>query len=258
VISVYNASSARLNEVRAEGAGLHLQSLICDGLAAVYLPEVFVVIAEAEQAVARVVTLATVGAGNEAAKVHSLAVEVLGYSEGPATTARDEEHAKRVRRYWLGSLCLGPLHSTMRSMSLESAKTIVQILSALATAGAAIGALTVYRTNSRRERARWAESLYARFFERSELKTIRDKLDCLRGNPEVHRLVAEESAALTDYLNFFEFVAYLRSSKQLSEKDIEALFGYYLDCLRRHDEVAGYIRNRETGFEYLREILFHE
>jgi hypothetical protein len=143
-------------------------------------------------------------------------------------------------------------------MSLESAKTIVQILSALATAFAALGALLVYRSNSRRERARWAESLYARFFERTELKSIRDKLDCLRGNAEVRRLVTEESAALTDYLNFFEFVAYLRSSKQLSEEDIEALFGYYLDCLQRHDEVAAYVRNREKGFEYLREILFHE
>jgi len=143
-------------------------------------------------------------------------------------------------------------------MSLESLKTIIQILSALATAVAAMGALIVYRTNSRRERARWAESLYARFFERLELKTIRDKLDSLRGNPEVHRLVAEESAALTDYLNFFEFVAYLRSSKQLSKTDIQALFGYYLACLRRHDEVAAYVRNREKDFEYLREMLFNE
>jgi len=74
----------------------------------------------------------------------------------------------------------------------------------------------------RRERARWAESFYARFFDRSELKAIRDKLDCLRGNPGIRRLVGEESTALTDYLNFFEFVAYLRSSKQLSGTDIEA------------------------------------
>lgn len=215
-------------------------------------------IAKTQQAVARVVALAAVGAGNEAAKVHTFAVEVFGYSKGRAAAAGDQKHAKRLRGGWLGYLCLGLRHSRMRSMSLESAKTIVQILSALVTAMAAIGALLVYRSNSRRERARWAESLYARFFERSELKMIRDKLDCLRGNPDVRRLVTEESAALTDYLNFFEFVAYLRSSNQLSETDIEALFGYYLDCLRRHPEVADYVRNREKGFEYLREILFHE
>ncbi len=143
-------------------------------------------------------------------------------------------------------------------MSLESAKTIVQILSALATAVAALGALIVYRMNSRRERARWAESLYARFFERTELKAMRDKLDCPPGDAGVRQLVAEESAALTDYLNFFEFVAYLESSKQLSETDVEALFGYYLECLKRHSEVAGYIRNHDKGFEYLRKELFHE
>jgi hypothetical protein len=146
----------------------------------------------------------------------------------------------------------------MRSVSLEFAKTIIQILSALVAAIAAIGALTVYRANSRRERARWAESLYARFFERSELKAIREQLDCAPGEAGVADLVAQESPALTDYLNFFEFVAYLESSKQLSRTDVQALFGYYLDCLRRHAAVAAYIRNKEKGFEYLRKALFNE
>lgn len=146
----------------------------------------------------------------------------------------------------------------MRSVSFDIAKAIIQIVSSIAGIVAAFWALWVYRTNSRRERARWAENLYARFFERSELKTIRDRLDCLPGDPAVRQLVNEESAALTDYLNFFEFVAYLKSSKQLSETDIEALFGYYLDCLRRHPEVAAYIRDRGKGFEYLRKTLFHE
>ena len=140
-------------------------------------------------------------------------------------------------------------------MSLESIKTIVQILSALATGVAAMGALLVYRTNSRRERARWAESLYARFFERPELKATRDKLDCAAGDPGVGQMVTEESAALTDYLNFFEFVAYLQSSKQLQESDVEALFGYYLDCLRKHREVVAYVRDQQKGFEYLSRML---
>jgi hypothetical protein len=143
-------------------------------------------------------------------------------------------------------------------MSLDTVKTIVQLAVSIAGIAAAVSALCVYRTNSRRERARWAENLYARFFERSELKTIRDTLDCSPGDPAVRQLVTEESAALTDYLNFFEFVAYLKSSKQLAEADVEALFKYYLDCLRLHSEVAGYIRNRAKSFEYLRKILFHE
>lgn len=49
-------------------------------------------IAEAEQAVFGVVTLAAGGARNEAANVHALAVKVFGNRETCATTARDEEH----------------------------------------------------------------------------------------------------------------------------------------------------------------------
>ena len=120
---------------------------------------------------------------------------------------------------------------------------------------AAFWALWVYGNNSRRERARWAESLYTRFYEKPELKTIRDQLDCAAGDATVARLVTEETPALTDYLNFFEFVAYLQSSKQLSGTDVQALFGYYLDCLRRHTDVVGYIRNKEKGFEYLSKIM---
>jgi hypothetical protein len=140
-------------------------------------------------------------------------------------------------------------------MSLNSTREAIQILSSIAGIVAAFWALWVYGNNSRRERARWAESLYTRFYEKAELKTVRDQLDCAAGDATVARLVAEETPALTDYLNFFEFVAYLQSSKQLSGTDVQALFGYYLDCLRRHKDVVGYIRNKEKGFEYLSKIM---
>jgi hypothetical protein len=87
-------------------------------------------------------------------------------------------------------------------MSLDSAKAIIQVASSVAGIVVAFWALWVYRSNSRRERARWAESLYARFYERAELKSVRDKLDCAPGDAAVANLVAEEPAALTDYLNF--------------------------------------------------------
>jgi hypothetical protein len=140
-------------------------------------------------------------------------------------------------------------------MSLSSTREAIQILSSVAGIVAAFWALWVYGNNSRRERARWAESLYTRFYEKAELKTVRDQLDCAAGDATVARLVTEEIPALTDYLNFFEFVAYLQSSKQLSETDVQALFGYYLDCLRRHKDVVGYIRNKDKGFEYLSRIM---
>ena len=71
-------------------------------------------------------------------------------------------------------------------------------------------------------------------------------------------LVAKESAAWTDYLNFFEFMAYLQSSKQLSRRDVDALFSYYLGCLKKHPEAAAYIRNPAKGYENLRKQLFDE
>ena len=132
---------------------------------------------------------------------------------------------------------------------------IVQILSYIAGAAAAVSAVLVYRNNSRRERARWVESLYSRFFEKSELKLVRDTLDCDSDNDKVNALVTEEGSAWTDYLNFFELVAYLRESKQLAAADVKALFEYYIGCLKRHRVVAQYIRDESKGFKYLRRLL---
>lgn len=68
-----------------------------------------------------------------------------------------------------------------------------------------------------------------------------------------NRLVIEEKAAFTDYLNFFEYVAFLKKSKQLRNRDVEALFDYYLKCLKRHDRVRTYIDN--NGYEHLSHLL---
>jgi hypothetical protein len=142
-------------------------------------------------------------------------------------------------------------------MMLTSTRELLQIVYYIAGTVAAIGALLVYRNNSKRERARWMEGLYARFYEKPELKTVRDQLDCAPGDATIADLIRNETSALTDYLNFFEFVAYLKSSKQVSETDMQALFGYYLNCLRRHKNLVAYIQNKEKGFEYLSKIVAH-
>jgi hypothetical protein len=140
-------------------------------------------------------------------------------------------------------------------MPLDQGVKVVQILSYLAGAAAAVSAVFVYRNNSRRERARWVESLYSRFFEKSELKQVRDTLDCDSDDAKVNALVTEESSGWTDYLNFFELVAYLRESKQLAAEDVKALFEYYIGCLKRHRVVVEYIRDETKGFKYLRRLL---
>lgn len=143
-------------------------------------------------------------------------------------------------------------------LHLDTVVKVVQIVSYGAGVVAAVSAFLVYRSNSRRERARWAESLYSRFFERPGLKTVRDLLDSEAPDPRVKDLVTKEGSDWTDYLNFFEFVAYLQSQGQLLDRDVQALFGYYVECLKRHEAVLEYIRDKAKGFDYLSRLLAHE
>lgn len=76
---------------------------------------------------------------------------------------------------------------------------------------------------------------------------MRDTLDCDSDNAKVNALVSEEGSTWTDYLNFFELVAYLRESKQLAAEDVKALFEYYIGCLKTPDG-GGVHPRREQGF----------
>ena len=105
-------------------------------------------------------------------------------------------------------------------MTVETWKTIAQVVSYGVAVVTAIAALMTYRGNSKRERARWAVQLYEKFYETERYKNIRDDLDCTANSTGVAALVKEESSAFTDYLNFFELVAFLASTKQLSESDV--------------------------------------
>jgi hypothetical protein len=141
-------------------------------------------------------------------------------------------------------------------MSLAMWKDLAQTFSYIFGAIAGFSAFLIYRKNARLERARWASNLYAKFYEaESTLKKIRDQLDCPTPNDSVNSLVKSEPAECTDYLNFFELMAYLRKSKQLKSEDIEALFGYYLDCISKHRTVVEYIEHKGKGYESLRDLL---
>ena len=132
---------------------------------------------------------------------------------------------------------------------------IAGAISAVGTVLAAGFAAFVYHRNSTFERAKWASSLYEKFYEGTNLKQVRDKLDCLMDSDHVNEIVIREEANFTDYLNFFEFIAFLNASKQLKNSEIEVLFGYYLDCLNRHDRIKQYIANPENGYEGLAQLL---
>jgi hypothetical protein len=141
------------------------------------------------------------------------------------------------------------------TVSLDSVLKVVQIGAYAAGAISALCALKVYFSNARRERAHWVESLYSRFYEKQELKDMREKLDCEAGTPEIRKLVSEEKQEWTDYLNFFELVAYLQESEQIEKEDVDALFRYPLSCLKRHPEVIAYVRDEANDYQSLNRKL---
>src|SRR5215211_4203189 len=135
-------------------------------------------------------------------------------------------------------------------MAIEILKTIAAVIAA----AAAVWGIYVYFSNSRLRRAEWIASMYEKFYEQAELKDNREALDFGGSNSaNISRFINEEPREFTDYLNFFEFVAVLEKSRQLTKHEIEDLFCYYLDCLERTPAVRKYIA--DTGYEQLDRLL---
>jgi len=134
-------------------------------------------------------------------------------------------------------------------MMLEILKVFATVVGVVA----ALWGIYVYFLNSRLRRAQWLASLYEKFYERPDLKGVRETLDCEGAeSPNVRQLIQDEPSQFTDYLNFFEFVAVLQKSGQLTNEEIEDLFRYYLDCLERLRAIREYIAAK--GYEQLDKI----
>jgi hypothetical protein len=113
------------------------------------------------------------------------------------------------------------------------------------------------------EKAKWLAQLFERFYESPQYKEVRRRVDY----GEIEDLLSlitkdkvpnatfsmEEQIVFdqfTDYLNLFEFVAYLRKLDQLDSEDIKAMFAYYLERLIEVDtrgEIRAYIRDNGYG-----------
>ncbi len=46
-----------------------------------------------------------------------------------------------------------------------------------------------------------------------------------------------------------------KSTRQLRYADVNALLGYYLGCIVRHQQLRKYISNERNSFEHLRTLL---
>lgn len=118
-----------------------------------------------------------------------------------------------------------------------------------------IGALS-YKKSVTYRRAQWLASLYRIFYERDQLKDVRGLMDSVEGRKEIEQIVKKELcervkeityeeekrlSEFTDYLNFFEFMLYLKEMSALEEKDVKAMFDYHLRLFRESEVINRYI-----------------
>jgi hypothetical protein len=118
-------------------------------------------------------------------------------------------------------------------------------------------ALRTFRHGARTKAAEFLSRLHQQFFVEKTYKKIRAILDddSQSATDALHRLVIDETADFTDFLNFFELVACMGHCRTLSRGDVEALLGYYLQILTEKAEIREYIHTKKNGFEYLDKLL---
>jgi hypothetical protein len=136
-------------------------------------------------------------------------------------------------------------------------------------AALALWARQNYRRQVSLEQMRWLQQLYDSFYNSDRYKEVRQAIDfdelgqtmelVRRGDADPHQLTLPERAQLdqfTDYLNFFEWLAYLEKEKQLTFRQLDTMFGYYLTRLLQVDRnrpLRRYIQ--ENGYEQLHVLL---
>jgi len=124
-----------------------------------------------------------------------------------------------------------------------------------------------YRASVKLQRAEWLHKLYREFYAEPQLKDIRALLDSEDGKKRIslileksEKSLSEEesktSESLNDYLNFFEFMMYLKKIKAITDADISDIFQYYLGLLATSKSVMHYLQLE--GYELLNEYLEKE
>jgi hypothetical protein len=126
-----------------------------------------------------------------------------------------------------------------------------------------------YRYHTQLDRLKWLQQLFESFYSSDRYKSVRQQIDfdditrllslLRRSESDPKELRGEERIQVdlfTDYLNFFEWIAFLESKEQLAFEDVDAMFNYYLKRLLQVDkdrQLRRYIRDK--GFERLHRLL---
>ena len=140
---------------------------------------------------------------------------------------------------------------------LENAYYGVSIVAGIVTGVAALGAWLQYQGNSKRERVKWVVQLFEKFYESSNYKGFRELLDSDtdEDRAKVEAIVHDKDAKFTDYLNFFELIAFLVKEKQLTDEIALNLFRYYLRLIVKRPSVMGYVNEKSQDFDQLLKFL---
>ncbi len=157
-------------------------------------------------------------------------------------------------------------------MDVRNLGAIGQLLSGIGIFFLLITAWVAYKNyiyHTQLERLKWLQQLFESFYSSDRYKSVRQQIDfddfagllalLRRSDSEPRELRREERIQvdlLTDYLNFFEWIAYLESKEQLTFEDVDAMFNYYLKRLLQVDpdrQLRRYIR--DNGFERLHRLL---
>ena len=121
-------------------------------------------------------------------------------------------------------------------MNLDDAAdifTIVGAVAAVVLALSVVAAFMQYTRGLKVQRAQWLVDLFGRFYERGAYQEVRGLIE---GSEKGQLLSAANDdpdleQKLTDYLNFFELVAYLEGIGELKRQDVDAMFKYWIDNL---------------------------
>jgi hypothetical protein len=142
----------------------------------------------------------------------------------------------------------------------------------LAIAALAAGiALFTYWRSTRTKAAELLARLHKDFFVDTTYKAVRKVMDDDGESADsmLERYIQEQPAEFTDFLNFFELVAYMGSryrpfgkrwlswfgSRMLSPADVNALLNYYLRLFLCKPALCTYIEDPANDFEHLDRLL---
>jgi hypothetical protein len=167
--------------------------------------------------------------------------------------------------YWI-HLRLGQDSLAVWGSYLTGAGTIGLALAAFV---AGLKAVKEYEDRTKAEQTRWVGDLFERFFQGKLYRRVRQKVDyddldnviiLLERNKEPNPEFSQEERDLldefTDYLNFFEFIAFLIVKNQMASEDVRQIFDYYLRRLNQIKQQAPVMEYLEKdGFENLHKLL---